>query len=691
MPETGQSEWNAQALVAAGAVLLLLTALWLGVYAPGQKKLSDDFETTYEYGGELKVLDIPQFQTMQDADNDGCSCTVYSNAIARHVLVAESGQSSDDETFFNENFSVFANDKTVDQDKDGLSDSYLFTLKDGNSWLDRVTYESRGEGSEADDYGYSTWNPNHPPTGDENFQFPNPFVGTHTNTYVYQPGGDTEIDGVSAYIYVADETATPIPYMPGPKNPLYGLLALGASFHISYHETVTIDATHGTALDREFDITVYADFPDFYAVEGGLLHLTDGVHFPSTTAYEGVLFDTEQGELDVSATKTTAVIGAMSNDTHLLLNIGFDVSTEIVIGMNNGTPVTATYQLNAEGELVPETNVYVDRSTHQVGSDATGYVDTFPHINTNVSAPGFFANPFDSNYINMYTPAMVPELDADGNETGNVTADINAYGAHHFTGVPFNPLTGNTTVLDYGMLYIYGDVRTADPLTGIPASTNQTDAPLPAEDMYNFIDPVNTTGYMVEMWNTSLYMEYQEDIWFDPLTGTMFNQHYNATVYATALPTGMPAPYPPVVYNLAVKKIDVQYAGNDSARADAYMTAIGQKTFAMYYSGKSIPVMDLLGGFTTDEQAAGVESAEERLSGLKLLDTYVPGLLIVLALGCLIGGFYLYYQEGEGGGGVAAPPAPEPEADDGGGDDTGDSADDDSGGDDADDGGDSDD
>ena len=62
MPETGQSEWTAQALVAVGAVLLLLTALWLGVYAPGQKKLSDDFETTFEYGGELKVLDIPQFQ-----------------------------------------------------------------------------------------------------------------------------------------------------------------------------------------------------------------------------------------------------------------------------------------------------------------------------------------------------------------------------------------------------------------------------------------------------------------------------------------------------------------------------------------------------------------------------------------------------------------------------------------------------
>jgi hypothetical protein len=474
--------------------------------------------------------------------------------------------------------------------------------------------------------------------------------------------------------------------MPGPKNPLYGLLALGASFHISYHETVTIDATHGTALDREFDITVYADFPNFYAVEGGLLHLTDGVHFPSTTAYEGVLFDIEQGELDVSATKTTAVIGAMSNDTHLLLNIGFDVGTDLTV---NGT-VVATRQLNADGELVPTTNVYVDRSTHQVGSEATGYVDTFPHINTNVSAPGYFANPFDSNYINMYTPAMVPELDADGNETGNVTADVNVYGAHHFTGVPFNPLTGNTTVMDYGMLYIYGDMTSFNTTTGRPDVTETTQEAKGAADMYNPADP-NSTGVFVEMWNTSLYMDYQEDIWFDPLTGTMFNQHYNATVYATALPTGLPAPYPPVVYNQAVKQIDVQYAGNDSARAPAYMTAVGQKTFAMFYSGKTIPVMDLLGGFTPDEQADGVESANERLSGLKLLDTYVPGLLIVLALGCLIGGFYLYYQEGEGGGGVAAPPAPEPEADDDGDDDTGDSADDDSGGDDADDGGDSDD
>ena len=676
MPETGQSEWNAQALVAAGAVLLLLTALWLGVYAPGQKKLSDDFETTFEYGGELKVLDIPQFQTMQDADSDGCFCTVYPNAIARHVLVADAGQSSDDETFYNENFSVFGDGEIVDQNEDGLPDSYLFTLKDGNGWLDRVTYESRAEGSEADDYSYSTWNPNHPPAKDEQFEFPNPFVGTHTNTYVYQT--ETEIDGVAAYIYVADETTTPIPYMPGPKNPLYGLLALGASFHISYHETVTIDATHGTALDRLFDITVYADFPDFYA-EGGLLYLTDGVHFPSETSYSGTLFDAANSlDVNVTATKTTSVVTAMpgpenttvdpTTATQLLTNTAFAVNADMVVGVDaNGTPVVMTVDLNADGSLAAPATMFVDRSTHQVG-DGTNFSDTFPHMGTNVSAPAFFPNPFNSNYNNMYTPT-----DA-ANWSG---------GLAHFTGVPINAF-GEPTDMSSGTLYFYVNSTTYEPLF--------VQEPLPDSML-----AANGGGYLTlttvggPFDSAPIMMAFEENIWFDPVTGTVQNQIYNVTAYLdvdgdgslTAVDEGTMAA---LGASATVQSIDVEYT---DAQKAAYPASMGQKAFAMYYSGTSIPVMDLDGGFTPDEQADGVESANERLSGLKLLDTYVPGLLIVLALGCLIGGFYLYYQEGEGGGGFAAPPAPEPEADDGGGgDDAGDSADDDSGGDD---GGDSDD
>ncbi|MDP6846992.1 MAG: hypothetical protein QF366_05090, partial [Candidatus Poseidoniia archaeon] len=86
--------------------------------------------------------------------------------------------------------------------------------------------------------------------------------------------------------------------------------------------------------------------------------------------------------------------------------------------------------------------------------------------------------------------------------------------------------------------------------------------------------------------------------------------------------------------------------------------------------------------YTEAEVTESVDTATERTSNLKMADTYVPGLLIVLALGCLIGGFYIYYQEGEGGGGAPAA-APEPEADDGGDSDAGDSGDDDSDGDDS--------
>ena len=678
MPETGPSEWNAQALVAAGAVLLLLTALWLGVIAPGQKKMSDDFETTFEYGGELKVLDIPQFQTMQDADSDGCFCTVYPNAIARHVLVANQSQSDDDETFYNENFSVFGDGEIVDQDEDGLPDSYLFTLKNGSSWLDRVTYESRGEGSEADDYGYSTWNPNHPPAKDEQFESPNPFVGTHTNTYVYQT--ETEIDGVAAYIYVADETTTPIPYMPGLKNPLYGLLALGASFHISYHETVTIDATHGTALDRLFDITVYANFPDFYA-EGGLLYLTDGVHFPSETSYSGTLFDAANSlDVNVTATKTTSVVTAMpgpenttvdpTTATQLLTNTAFAVNADMVVGVDaNGTPVVMTVDLNADGSLAAPATMFVDRSTHQVG-DGANFSDTFPHMGTNVSAPAFFPNPFNSSYINMYTPT-----DAT-NWSG---------GLAHFTGVPINAF-GEPTDMSSGTLYFYVNSTTYEPLF--------VQEPLPDSMLAaNGGDYHTLTTVGGPFDSVPIMMAFEENIWFDPVTGTVQNQIYNVTAYLdvdgdgslTAVDEGTMAA---LGGSATVQSIDAEYT---DAQKTAYPASMGQKAFAMYYSGKTIPVMDLDGGFTLDEQADGVETANDRISKLKLADTYVPGLLIVLALGCLIGGFYLYYQEGEGGGGFAAPPAPEPEEDDGGGDNAGDSADDDSGGDDADDGGDSDD
>ena len=672
MTNEQQSEWTAQALVAGGAVLLLLAAFWMGVYAPNAKMISDDFETTYEYEGTLKVLDSGNktgqgepgaFQTMQ-FDNEGCACDTFGGAALWHILTADPEQSTDDETFYHEAVNVYATPD--DADGDGLPDAYLFSLKDSNSWLDRTTYESRGEGTSADDYGYSTWSPNNLPAKETTLA-PNPFVAGHENTYMFE--GTEDVDGLEAYVYVADETGTNIEYMPATTSPLHALSTeLGATFYISYYERVKVDSESGTTLDRDLDITVYATFPDFYAAGNyGLLYLTDGAHFPSETTYTGTLFDLANGlDVNVTAIKTTSVISAMpgpdnttvdpTTATHLLTNTGFAVNTDMVVGVDNdGNPVVATIDLNADGSLVAPANMFVDRSTHQVGSPQTGFANTFPHSNTDTAAPGFFPNPFDSSYNNMYTPVGVDATT----------------GIAHFSGVPINE-TGVPVQIPRGVLYIYVDITTG--------GTIQSPDPLPDSMMYH--PDLNPNGTYITPpapypSTVPILMDYAEDLYFDPYTGTVQNQVYSVTGYVDSDFSGSLTENDTVVQTLNVEYSDAQKA--------AYPAAMGQKAFAQFYSARTIPVMVLNGGYTEAEVTESVDTATERTSNLKMADTYVPGTLIVLALGCLIGGFYIYYQEGEGGGGAPAA-APEPAADDGGGSDagdgdSGDSDDDDSGGD----------
>ena len=479
MTNEQQSEWTAQALVAGGAVLLLLAAFWMGVYAPNAKMISDDFETTYEYEGTLKVLDSGNktgqgepgaFQTMQ-FDNEGCACDIFGGAALWHILTADPKQSTDDETFYHEAVNVYATPD--DGDGDGLPDAYLFSLKDSNSWLDRTTYESRGEGGSADDYAYSTWSPNNLPVK-ETTMAPNPFVSGHTNTYMFE--GTEDVDGLEAYVYVADETGTNIEYMPATTSPLHALSTeLGATFYISYYERVKVDSESGTTLDRDLDITVYATFPDFYAAGNyGLLYLTDGAHFPSETTYSGTLFDLANGlDVNVTAIKTTSVVTAMpgpdnttvdpTTATHLLTNTAFAVNTDLVVGINpdDGTLIVIEdYDLNADGSLVAPAQMFVNRSSHQVGSPQTGFANTFPHSYTDTAAPGFFPNPFDSSYNNMYT---LVGIDA-------------TTGIAHFSGVSINE-TGVPVQIPRGVLYIYVDITTG--------GTIQVPDPLPNSMMYH--------------------------------------------------------------------------------------------------------------------------------------------------------------------------------------------------------------
>ena len=56
-------EWTAQAFVAAGAVFLLISAYWMGVYVPNAKELSDDFESEVSFDGDTRRGDIQCIDT----------------------------------------------------------------------------------------------------------------------------------------------------------------------------------------------------------------------------------------------------------------------------------------------------------------------------------------------------------------------------------------------------------------------------------------------------------------------------------------------------------------------------------------------------------------------------------------------------------------------------------------------------
>ena len=167
-----------------------------------------------------------------------------------------------------------------------------------------------------------------------------------------------------------------------------------------------------------------------------------------------------------------------------------------------------TIDLNADGGLVAPAQMFVNRSTHQVGSPQTGFADTFPHSNTDPAAVAFFPNPFMSNYNNMYTATDAASWSG---------------GLAHFTGVPINAF-GEPTDMSSGTLYFYVNSTTYEPLF--------VQEPLPDSMLAaNGGDYHTLTTVGGPFDSVPIMMAFEENIWFDPVTGTVQNQIYNVTAY----------------------------------------------------------------------------------------------------------------------------------------------------------------
>ena len=263
-----------------GIVLLLISALWMGVLAPSMKKLPTDFESEYVFEGDMTLLNanrllsvsgtldkntaIDTYDDPSNVDGDGPTIVI--------LIKSNPERSTEDEVYYT---------TTVEAYTDSSRDTVIVELVNSSAWLDRTEYTSRGENESSGNSEASTWTPENPPA-ESDFRFDIPFQGEPANEfkakYVFQ-NIETKA-GMETYHYIADERDVKIPYMSpnceglatlfdqfaevalGENNtgtPSYTMAAVnytgGSYCYLEYYEEVWV-ADSGSVIDRDYNISL---------------------------------------------------------------------------------------------------------------------------------------------------------------------------------------------------------------------------------------------------------------------------------------------------------------------------------------------------------------------------------------------------------------------------------------------------
>jgi len=244
----------------------------------------------------MTLFDQTKSATLQgdyNADNALNSYSAASGTNAEIVATADPSKSDDEKTFYNFNASAFSSAEKTE-------DNRILTFTDYNNYVDRTTWESKSADEADSEWGYSLWNPNELPEAKDT-QYPNPFVSTHTNKYVYE--GEEKVSGIDCYKYSADETfAYSSESILGLKAAFDGFLPEGvdgtSAGEMIYHEEIWVGKETGQVADRKLDITV--NFIPDPLLAGSFLATESYV---SQIQYSGTL----DGE-NITADRTTAAI-----------------------------------------------------------------------------------------------------------------------------------------------------------------------------------------------------------------------------------------------------------------------------------------------------------------------------------------------------------------------------------------------
>jgi hypothetical protein len=616
---SGLPEWTAQALVALGAVFLLISAYVMGVMVPNGLLAPNDFDANFYFEGDIETFDIDSdnrtgafFDKVGSGSYEPTAATPGGGATLNVVGKPD----GDDYTILTQNFSLTQNGINGEGEWLGtISDT-----TDNPALLDRKTYEVDGK--------QGTWTPTNLPEEGKTYEFPNPVNGDYTDNFTCSD--KRVIDGLEVMTCIAESgEGEKMDFVPGEGSDLKTLQetfesynALGgpgaAPMWFDYRAEYLVGTEIGGVVDRIFNVTVYMSVPQLVYLDSEHPNM-----FNFTTEYEGRVGGVNTATFinryyDATGFRSGCVVKDDSTDEYIKV-MGYLRIFETFYD-ENGTAITPDE--NDDGFR----DSYGEQSSdgcwaspmNQFGA-SDGTWEELVNVTYNVSRTttqfqdGHYDPDGDGWGYDFFSPVCKTISYVD--KTCWVPAEDGAWpNAMH------NPHIQNYT-------YMGEEVWDA---------TN-------AGVAYHFrANEKNISGNTGSLWQstlqTGLDMHFYEDVWIDPVTGTVLDQKYDIQI---KVPDDGSA-----YSNLMLRDIVANYTAEakEGAADSANIQALAQ-----YYQGNDVVVLTLNGAYTdetVDDQISGqIESVDALTLGSKTL----PSILIGGALVSLLAGFYVYYQTGAPG------------------------------------------
>jgi hypothetical protein len=619
-------EWTAQALVALGAVFLLISAYVMGVMVPNGLLAPNDFEVDYYFEGDIEIFDLDtENGTGLFVDNVGSGSYEPTKAQvdAGATLSLVGKPSGDDYTILSQNFSL----TTDGIDGDGVWLGTISDTSDNPALLNRKTYEVDGK--------QGAWTPTNLPEEGKTYEFPNPVNSDYTDNFTCSD--KRMLDGVEVMTCVAEpEVGTKMTFVPGEGSSLAllkntfegrnsGAGPGSAPMWFSYRTEQIVGTDLGGVIDRVYNVTVYMEAPTMVNLESDF----KGNSFNFTTTYEGRVgsFNTATYQtryFDATGFKAGCVNKEFSTDTYINV-LGYLRIFENEYD-ENGTVLSPNYGVQSSDGCWDS---YIPDQDNIENPDTDSFQELV-NVTYNVSRTTL---QYEDGYY---------DLDGDGD-------------GFNF----FSPTCGTISVTD----------RTC----WVPAANGSWPNAMynPHIQNYTFISETDVNGTLAFHFNanetniagdsgslynsalgTGLVMDYYEDVWVDPVTGTVLDQKYSIQIFVPSIfdtrfhdDNGLPS-FAAIQFNGAMLR-DIVANFTQEAQDDGASSAKLQ-ALAQYYQGNEMVVLTLNGAYTEKTIDGQIEAEEEKISSYTLGTKTLPSILIGGALILLLAGFYVYYQTGGG-------------------------------------------